>query len=169
MKKSKLILSVLIGFMIYSCSSVQAVQEKKRSYIKIGKDELYIRGTMKCPSNDIVYLNNNKNIDLSFNKDICSMFKKEQDSLEDKVVLWYMDWSKFDNGFYPISSLVNIYEGEKLKLERSMSFKTWPFVEDQEAFKKSLYFRLSLLRPLLGKKSMNDSLSRVRVLLTIKK
>ncbi len=165
MKTIILILSILIGFMICSCSSTKA---NKTSYKKIGKDELYIRGTIKCPSNNITYLNNNKNINLSFNKDICSVFKKEQDSLGNKVV-WYMSWSKFENKFLPRSSLVNIYDGKKLKLERSMSFVTEPsFIKNQEKFKQSLYDRVSQIIPICSKREL-DSISKITVLLTIRK
>ena len=168
MKIIKYFTIVILVFALFSCSS------KKSSVIITNeenppKDILYLKGEMKCSSQIIEVVNNENFIGLEFNKNICEILKNEFDSIDD-TIFWYMDWTKQEDKFYPISSFVKIYNDGKLIHDRTLSFKTGPsFVIDEKEFKKSLYFRISEIRPILNMEKVTDTISKVEILLSIKK
>ena len=159
----KLVL-ILLGIFLVSCSTVKK-SNTNDSEIKRGKGILFVKLNVQCPSEKIQYLNGIKG--LSFNKSICIFFEKEFDSIGN-TILWYMDWNRKGNEFYPISSLIKIYDKDKLVFERSMSFKTGPFITDEQEFKKSLYYRIGEIQPIFDVESLNDSISKIEVFMMIK-
>jgi len=162
MKKSLLI---LLGVFVISCSSV-----KKRNIInpviKPSKNALILKGNVDCPSEVFEFPNGDNGV--NFNKSICSLFEKELDSIGNNV-FWYMQWNKIGEKFYPSSTMINIYDKDKLMFDRSMSFKTGPWVSDEEKFKKSLYYRIGEIIPTFDINNTNDSISKIEVFLNIKK
>ncbi len=164
MKKIEIAFIYLLGILLYSCSSTKE-SKINVSEIKRSNEVLYLKGEIQCPSDKIEYINND--IDLNFNKNVCALFEDELGS-GSNTIIWYMDWLKKENEFYPISSMVKVYDNDKLSYDRSLSFKTWPSVSNEEEFKKSLYYRINQIRP-VDKEAIADTISKLEVLLTIKK
>lgn len=165
MKTKKVILAFLISMSSF-CSVLS--QDNNSLDYKEGKvNKVYLRGTINCQSGEIAYQNNEKNVDIKFNKDLCSIFKRELESVGDEV-RWLINWSKFKGEFLPRSSSFNIYENEVLKSKWSISFVTGPSYKNEEKFKKSLYYKISQVRPILMN-SQIDSIFKIEIFLTLVK